>query len=299
VKPTFEGRFHSFPGETAVKREGTPVSRRIMQQEDSERHEVTVMSAQTGAGVLETPRKLRNDGDVSLCETVVKAPELRSGIATTVVVPAYNEEAGLPVVLESLFRSIDGRCEVLVVDDGSTDGTSRVASQFRCGVIRHGRNRGKGEAMKTGISHARGDGVIFIDADGTYPTDAVPRMAEALESWDAVYCSRASGRDNIPRFNRLGNAVFQGIMRHIYGFEACDYATGLYGMKKHHLQEMKISSSGFAIEPEIAIKACRMRLKIREIPIQYRQRIGEPKLSGLDAGLDHLRTMTKLLLWRP
>jgi glycosyltransferase involved in cell wall biosynthesis len=257
------------------------------------------MSTQVGARVQEPLVESGVEGELSLGETIVKAPELRSAIMATIVIPAYNEEAGLPVVLESLFRSVDGQCEVLVIDDGSSDATSRVASRFRCGVIRHVGNRGKGEAMKTGIRHARGESVIFIDADGTYPTDAIPRMIETLESCDAVYCSRASGRDNIPRVNRLGNAVFQGIMRHVYRFEACDYATGLYGMKKRHLHNMGISSTGFAIEPEIAIKACRMKLKIRDIPIQYHQRIGQPKLSSFKAGLDHMRTMVKLIPWRP
>jgi glycosyltransferase involved in cell wall biosynthesis len=257
------------------------------------------MSSQLRTKVLDTPVELGIGVDLSSAETIVKLPETEPGFTTTIVIPAYNEEEGLPVVLESLFRSVDGQCEVLVIDDGSVDATSRVASQFRCGVIRHGRNRGKGEAMKTGIRHALGESVIFIDADGTYPTDAIPRMTEALKSCDAVYCSRASGRDNIPRFNRLGNALFQGIMRYVYHFEPGDYATGLYGMKTRYLQKMRVSSDGFAVEPEIAIKACRMKLKIHEIPVHYRERIGQPKLSGFNAGIDHLWTMTKLLFWRP
>ena len=257
------------------------------------------MSTQLRAKVLTAPDELGRGADVSSADTIVKMPEFRSGIVATIIIPAYNEEEGLPVVLEDLRKSVNGQHEVLVVDDGSSDATSRVASLYRCGVIRHGRNRGKGEAMRTGLRYARGESVIFIDADGTYPTDAIPRMTEALESCDAVYCSRASGRDNIPRFNRLGNAIFQGIMRHVYRFKASDYATGLYGIKKSHLQRMEISSEGFAIEPEIAIKACRMNLKMRDIPIHYQQRIGQTKLSGFNAGVDHLRTMAKLLFWRP
>jgi glycosyltransferase involved in cell wall biosynthesis len=258
-----------------------------------------VTSAQPRTEVLDTSVELGIGADVSSAEIIVKLPETKPGFTTTIVIPAYNEEEGLPIVLEGLFRSVDGQCEVLVVDDGSGDATSRVASRYRCGIVRHGRNCGKGEAMKTGLRHARGESVIFIDADGTYPTDAIPSMIEALESCDAVYGSRASGRDNIPRFNRLGNAVFQGIMKRVYHFEPRDYATGLYGMKKRHLQRMRISSTGFAVEPEIAIKACRMRLKMHEICIQYHPRIGQSKLSGLNAGIAHLRTMTRLLVWRP
>jgi glycosyltransferase involved in cell wall biosynthesis len=270
-----------------------------MQQRVSYGNEGSVMSAQTRAKVLASTDELRTERDLSSADTIVKMPELRPGITDTIVIPAYNEEEGLPVVLDSLRRSVNGHSEVLVVDDGSSDATSSVASLFRCGVIRHGRNRGKGEAMKTGLRYAHGENVIFIDADGTYPTDVIPRMTEALESCDVVYCSRASGRDHIPRFNRLGNAIFQGIMRHVYRFKGSDYSTGLYGIKRAHLHRMNISSEGFAVEPEIAVKACRMNLRIREIPIHYQQRVGQSKLSSFNAGVDHLRTMAKLLFWRP
>ncbi len=232
-------------------------------------------------------------------ETVLKRAEVSSEIVATVVIPAYNEEKGLPVVLERLYRSIDGRHEVLVVDDGSSDATSVVASRFPCGVIRHGRNCGKGKAMLTGVRHSRADNVIFIDADGTYPPEAIPSMTQALESCDLVYGSRASGRDNIPRFNQLGNAFFQGIMRRVFRFQAGDYATGLYGIRKRYLNTMSISSGGFAIEPEIAIKASRMNLRVRDIPVRYEQRIGETKLCSFGAGWQHLKIMARLATWRP
>ena len=235
----------------------------------------------------------------SSLDTVVKEPEAKAGFVATVVIPAYNEEKGLPVVLERLSRSVDGQAEVLVVDDGSSDATSQVASRFRCGVIRHGRNRGKGEAMLTGIRHARGGSVIFIDADGTYPPEAIPQMLQALESYEAVYCSRTKGRENIPRMNQLGNALFQSFMKYVYGFRGSDYATGLYGIRKCHLESMNVRSRGFAIEPEIAIKASRMKLKVCEIPIQYEERIGETKLNGLKAGWLHLKVMVSLASWRP
>lgn len=232
-------------------------------------------------------------------DTVVKRPETEPGFVATIVIPAYNEEKGLPLVLERLYKSINGQAEVLVVDDGSSDATTQVASRFCCGVIRHGQNRGKGEAMLTGIRHARGDSVIFIDADGTYPPEAIPQMIQALESCDAAYCSRSEGRENMPRMNRLGNAVFQCFIRHVYGFRASDYSTGLYGIRKQHLRRMNLYSRGFAIEPEIAIKVSRMKLRVVDIPIQYEQRIGKAKLSGLKAGWQHLEVMGKLALWRP
>ena len=220
-----------------------------------------------------------------------------SGVTTSIIVPAYNEEKGIPVTLEGIFNAVDGACEVLVVDDGSVDTTSEVASLFPCHIIRHEENRGKGEALKTGIKHASGEYVIFIDADGTYPADVIPQICEALVSCDIVYGSRTIGRHNIPRFNLIGNIVFQNMIRHIYGFKASDYATGLYGIRKHYLEMMDINSRGFAIEPEIAIKASRMKLRVQEIPIAYQSRIGKAKLNGLNAGFEHLRTILRLAFW--
>ncbi len=229
--------------------------------------------------------------------TATKA-EAKRRIFSSIVVPAFDEEIGLPVVLEKIFRSVNGHSEVIVVDDGSQDATAEVASRFPCRVIRHERNRGKGEAMKTGIRHAQGECVIFIDADDTYPAQVLSQMEEALESYDVVYASRVSGRHNICLLNRIGNAILQNLVRRIYGFKPRDYSTGLYGMKKRYLEMMDISSYGFAIEPEIAIKGSRMKLRMKEIHIEYRPRLGKTKLNSLRAGFDHLTAIFGLLFWR-
>ena len=100
----------------------------------------------------------------------------RTGIRYSIVVPAYNEEAGIPVILKKILASVDGDHEVLVVDDGSTDGTCSLASEFPCRVVRHAKNRGKGAALRTGARHASGQYVLFIDADDTYPAEALPRI---------------------------------------------------------------------------------------------------------------------------
>jgi len=158
--------------------------------------------------------------------------EVSTTVTTTVIVPAYNEEKGLPVTLGKLQRVIDDSYEVIVVDDGSTDRTPQVASEFPCRFIRHQFNQGKGRALRTGIEHARGDKVIWIDADDTYPAENIPGMAAALEEYDVVVGSRVQGYDNIPRFNRLGNWLFRTMIRAIYGFPAHDPCTGLYGARK-------------------------------------------------------------------
>lgn len=217
------------------------------------------------------------------------------GPTTTVVIPAYNEEGGIAAVLQELVAVTDDSYEVLVVDDGSDDNTYAVASSFPCRIVSHEIRRGKGEAMKTGIAVAKGQNVVFIDADGTYPVNIIPKIAQALVEYDMVVASRVAGKENISAFNRIGNAILRQTIRYLYGFRPYDPLTGLYGLNKAHLLRMNLSSGGFAIEAEIAIKGARMGLRMFDIPIEYRPRIGQAKLHGLKDGFLIFLTIISLL----
>lgn len=231
---------------------------------------------------------------------MTKNPCLAEKPVHSIIIPAYNEEAGLPVVLEKVFEVINSTFEVVVVDDGSSDRTREEAERYPCVLVCHEANRGKGEAMRTGIRHARGENIVFIDADGTYPVEAILEIAAALEEYDMVVASRATGRNNIPAFNRIGNATLRHTIRQLYGFRANDPLTGLYGLKKSHLEKMTLHSGGFGIESEIALKAASQGLQIKDIPITYQERIGEAKLNGLQDGYRILRTiLSHLSLYNP
>ena len=216
----------------------------------------------------------------------------------SIVVPAFNEEAGLAVVLRKLLQSLGTGCEVIVVDDGSTDATASVARSFPVRLVQHERNQGKGAALKTGIAAARSGIVIWIDADDTYPPDVIPRMAEALtSSYDLVYTTRS--RANIPAFNRLAAVLFSWTARIVYGFKPPDAFSGLCGVRKEHLQRMRLDATGFAIEVEVAMKAGRMRLRMLDMPIEYGTRIGQSKLNGPRAGIEIALHLLRYLRWRP
>lgn len=212
---------------------------------------------------------------------LVGSPSIR----TSIIIPVYNEEAALPHVLSSIFDVIDDSYEVLVIDDGSQDGTHAVAAGFPCRIVSHVTNQGKGAAMCTGFRYARGERIIVIDGDATYPASAIPEIVEQLEHYDVVRGARSHGRDNIPLINRIGNQIFDQIIKHVHQVEGADMLSGLYGLHKRHLLSMRLTSDGFDIESEIMIKARAMRLTTRTISIQYNERIGEKKLAPMRDGI--------------
>ena len=219
-------------------------------------------------------------------------------ILYTIIIPAWREEKGLPVVLSKVYQIIDDTYEVIVVDDGSDDGTSRVASQFPCRVIRHEINKGKGESILTGAKNAVSDNLIYIDADDTYPPDAIPQIAQALQKYDMVLGSRRYGQNNIPLFNRLGNYVLRNMIRNLYGFKPYDPLTGLWGIKKWQLFRCA-PTVRFAPDAEICMKAGKLKLKTFDISITYAPRMGKTKLPPIKAGFQHLNLILGLLFWKP
>jgi hypothetical protein len=221
-------------------------------------------------------------------------------VQTTILIPVYNEEAALPHVLKSIFDAIDDTYEVLVVDDGSHDRTHEIAASFPCRVVSHQTNQGKGAAMCTGFRYARGETIIVIDGDATYPASAIPDIAEQLQQYDLVRGVRSHGRDNIPLVNRIGNQIFDHIIKRMHQVDGDDMLSGLYGLHKRHLLTMRLTSDGFDIESEIMIKARAMRLTTRNIPIQYNERIGEKKLAPMRDGVAILmRVLALAVVFNP
>ena len=218
---------------------------------------------------------------------------------TTILLAAYNEQRGLAVVLEKLRVLVDDGCEILVVDDGSTDATATVAEGAGARVVRHDRNRGKGAAIRTGVEHARGVKTVMMDADDTYPIEAIPAIIDALDHYEIVEGVRDTGRTNISPFNRAGNNLFRRVISLAAKRSVADPLTGLYGLRTNLLRNMNLTSEGFGIEAEIVIKAGRLGASLAEVPIDYRPRIGASKLNPVRDGLVILRTIASLALSTP
>ncbi|MFN2104752.1 MAG: glycosyltransferase family 2 protein [Candidatus Promineifilaceae bacterium] len=221
-------------------------------------------------------------------------------VDTSVIAPAFNEEEALPCVLTELVATLNETYEIIIVDDGSADRTSAIAGEYPVRLIKHEQNQGKGAAMRTGINEARGQKIIFIDADATYPIDRIPAIAECLDQYDFVRGVRRHGRDNMPFINRLGNSLFEFAIHFVHHVDSIDALTGLYGLRTDVLRRMRLGSTGFDIESEIVIKAGSMGLRSICIPIEYAERIGEKKLNAFCDGLQILRRVLVLaILFKP
>jgi glycosyltransferase involved in cell wall biosynthesis len=222
------------------------------------------------------------------------------GVRTTVVLPAFNEGAALPHVLDELGEYLDDSYEVLVVDDGSTDDTVDVTERYPVRLVQHTSNRGKGVAIRTGIAEAHGENVVIMDADATYPVPAIKEMVGLLGDHDLVRGIRESDNRSMPGVNRLGNWIFNKLLAISHGLEGADHLSGLYAMRRSAAVKLSTEARGFDIETEIAIKARARGLREATIPISYLPRVGEKKLSPWKDGLRIVgRVIVLLLIYNP
>ncbi|MGI8826252.1 MAG: glycosyltransferase family 2 protein [Chloroflexota bacterium] len=224
----------------------------------------------------------------------------KQDIDVTVILPAYNEAAALPSVLDDLFQVLGGNIEVIVVDDASNDNTVAIACRYACRVLSHEHNRGKGSAVRTGLNAARGNFIVVMDADNTYPASAIPDMVTLSKEYDFVRCVRSEGTDNIPFLNRVGNKVFDGVLKLVHGLEGGDHLSGLYGLRREALNTIGFRADRFDLEVEIGIKARAHKLQAITVPISYSERLGEKKLNAYRDGWSILhRVLAMALLYNP
>jgi glycosyltransferase involved in cell wall biosynthesis len=204
---------------------------------------------------------------------------------TSLIIPAYNEVKGLPLVIKEYYDEVD---EVIAVDDGSLDGTFEAAEKCvndKVKLFRHKSNSGKVAALRTGVSHASGDIIIFTDADCTYPARYVPDLVEEIKKGaDLVLGARLQNRDNIPAFNRIGNSIFSFLATYISCMRIKDSQTGLRAFKKDMFDKLDVNAKGLEFETKMTVRAAKLGYKIVEIPIEYRERVGKSKLRPLKDG---------------
>lgn len=211
------------------------------------------------------------------------------GLSITVIIPCLNEEQGIEQVLRRMPAFVD---QVIVVDNASTDRTSEVAQSFGAQVIRE-EVRGYGRSYKRGFAQARGDIIVTLDGDHSYPVDAISYLLEAflhLEV-DFLNASRFPVRDKkaMSFKHKVGNLVLSLVMSLLYFRWVRDSQSGMWVFRRSILDEMELVSDGMAFSEEIKIEAIRNpRIRFAEISIQYSSRLGEVKLNPWRDGFYNL-----------
>jgi glycosyltransferase involved in cell wall biosynthesis len=193
------------------------------------------------------------------------------------LVPAYNEAATIEALLDAVW-ALDLEKQIVVVDDGSTDGTGELVESWREGrggvVLVRQRNRGKGSAVRAAIPHADGDIAVIQDADLEYDPTDVPALIEPIERGvaDVVYGSRLSGGRPQRAYlfwHLVGNRFLSLLTNLLYNTTLSDMETGYKAFRTEVLRSLDLHQDGFGIEPEITAKVCRQKLRVYELPIAY------------------------------
>jgi dolichol-phosphate mannosyltransferase len=225
----------------------------------------------------------------------------------TVIIPVFNEVRTVNELLRRVVAAPYNK-QILVVDDGSTDGTAAVLERWNADsqvqLLAHELNRGKGAAIRTALEETRGRFTIIQDADLEYDPKDFPALIEPLISGQAqvVYGSRNLDRRRGRRMNLFGLGVtFLSLcVRLLYGRRITDEATCYKAFATDVLWAMRLECERFEFCPEVTAKACRMGLEIREVPIVYNPRDAKAgkKIRWTD-GLLALATLWRYRRWQP
>ena len=193
------------------------------------------------------------------------------------LVPAYNEAATIVEILDRVSQ-LELEKQIVVVDDGSTDGTGDLVESWQSGredvILVRQENRGKGAAVRAAIPHAHGDICVIQDADLEYDPADVPALIEPITrgSADVVFGSRLSGGkpQRVYLFWHLvGNRFLSLLTNVLYNTTISDMETGYKAVRTEILRSLDLRQNGFGIEPEITAKICKQKLRVYELPIAY------------------------------
>ena len=215
----------------------------------------------------------------------------------SVVIPAHNEGPTIAQVVKDCAANTPDLSEVIVVDDGSSDNTSAAAAAAGARVLRLDRNRGKGVALQRGIALARGDILVFIDADGQDDPTEIPRMLSAFEpEVDLVLGSRFLGgfqAGAITWLNYAGTKFITGTVNVLFGTHITDPLAGFRAVRSSVFERVQIEARGYDIEVDLLLRVLNSGGRVVEVPAQRSAR--SYGRSGLSSVFDGLRIFKRIV----
>jgi glycosyltransferase involved in cell wall biosynthesis len=228
--------------------------------------------------------------------------------AVTVVVPAFNEERGIAGVvqeLRELGKSLGCPCEIVVVDDGSTDGTAAALEGARgtdgggVRVLRNPENRGYGYSLKRGIREAKHPVIVITDADGTYPNDRIPELVARVRGGAAMAVgARSLASGSVPLSRKPAKWILNALANFLAGKRIPDLNSGLRAMRRDLPARFEpIIPDGFSFTTTITLAAVTNAFRVDFLPIEYAKRQGSSKIRPIRDTANFFNLVVRTVLY--
>ncbi|MCJ7691883.1 MAG: glycosyltransferase family 2 protein [Sedimentisphaerales bacterium] len=219
------------------------------------------------------------------------------GRKISVIMPAYNEAAVIGDVLDKLLPMAQSNgWEVLVVDDGSEDGTGKIATEHGAKVLTHPYNRGYGASLKTGLHSCCGEIVVIMDSDGQHDENDIPRLLGEIEDYDMVVGERTKGSHN-DWLRKPGKWVLGKTANMLSGLKIPDLNSGLRAYKKDLLLKLiHLMPDGFSFSTTSTVAYSSMNFRIKYIPIKVKARVGTSTVRQFRHGFETILLMLRLIV---
>jgi glycosyltransferase involved in cell wall biosynthesis len=212
----------------------------------------------------------------------------------SIVIPAFNEHESIADVV-GVLRAAAAWREIIVVDDGSTDGTGERAAAAGATVVRHPYNIGNGAAVKNGIRHATGEYILVVDADGQHPPEDALRLVAKLGDYDLVVGARAAATQATSA-RRAGNDALNRLASYLTGRDIPDLTSGFRGARASGLREfLHLLPNGFSTPTTTTLAFIKGGYRVTYEPIHARQRSGQSKIRLARDGAKFLMIIFKIV----
>lgn len=212
----------------------------------------------------------------------------------SVIIPVFNEAQNVPGLLDRIHSLNLPQSELIVVDDGSTDGSAEIAEKKGARVVRHPYNIGNGAAIKNGIRAARGKFVILMDGDGQHQAEDIPKLLAEAERYHMIVGAR--GKGSRLRFHRyVANLIYNAFASYVTRFRVRDLTSGFRLLSRQDaMRFIDLLPNTFSYPSTLTLAFLRSGLTVKYVPIQTLYRSGQSKISLIADGIRFLLIITKI-----